>query len=485
MKKKIAIVGAGPCGISVLINLLKNLSNSDISIFDINQNFCKGNSFRVDSDSLLLNTTVDTTSVFYEDRLHFFKWLNSKKDIPKKYKLKSAFVPRNLASKYLFETLNEYLLKSSEKNNNVRIFDFFLFKYDAKHTFIDTSMNEYLFKYVILCTGHTSSSINMKCKLGELSNNDGYIENSFLNINGKIHKNDNVLIIGSNLSAIDTMLLLNESKHQGKICILSKSGSLPSVRSDMGGDYKPKYLGLEGFKSETISVNHLKRLFFKELLLLTTKEDVKSYFLISKDPKIQLETDILNCIYSKNKWQVLVFSMLEILTNYWFKFSTADRILIKNKYKKIIDRFISSMPLENALLLKDYLNNGRLEITKSSHENVYYSNSKKGFLIKNKNVVYNKIIDSSPINIENKDFSSLLNSMLEIGVVKTNINRLNSLDIDNKFFKCRNDFDANSNIDTPIVYAIGPTLRNNLIVSNFFLESSRQANIITNHISTS
>lgn len=485
MKKRIAIVGAGPSGITLLINLLNNISDSDISIFDIGHNFYEGNSFNTNSNKLLLNTTVDTTSVFYEDKLHFYNWLKSNIDFHKSKNLKSSFVPRNIASRYLREVLNEYIERSDENNNSVKIHQSFLSKHITNKKFVDTNLKEHWFDFVILCTGHTSSPINIKHNFRKLSGHSSYIKGSFLKIGNKIKTNDNVLIIGSSLSAIDCLILLNEKKHKGQICFLSRSGNLPSVRSDMGGGYSPRFLTLSNFKSSNIqekkSIFKFKFLLFKELLLSSRKEDIRMFFTVEENPKKQLQIDILNCIKLKNKWQSLIFSALDILTNFWYYFTIEDRVFIKKKYKKIIDRLISSMPLENAILINKYLNTGQLSIIKSLGEDIYYSEQKKGFLIKKSNVVYDKVINSSGINIQNQYCDSLINSLFDSNIIKLEKSKekIKVLDINNNF-ECMNDFEDNKSI--PKIYVIGTTIKNNLIVANYFLESSRQSNIISNCI---
>ena len=80
---KIAIIGMGVAGVSVLSAMTKHpiFQKHEIILFDKPQTFGTGLPYQPDSSIILLNQTADTMSMEQNDRLDFVRWWKSIKGI--------------------------------------------------------------------------------------------------------------------------------------------------------------------------------------------------------------------------------------------------------------------------------------------------------------------------------------------------------------------------------------------------------------------
>ncbi|MFT2110834.1 FAD/NAD(P)-binding protein [Marinomonas sp. 2405UD68-3] len=97
--KKIAIIGADPSGVSSYLQLIKELHNNliSITIFDT-LGIAKSFSFNTDLASSLNNTSIGVSSLYADDKLDYFKWLQDKK--PNLNVSSSDFVSRYYFKEY-------------------------------------------------------------------------------------------------------------------------------------------------------------------------------------------------------------------------------------------------------------------------------------------------------------------------------------------------------------------------------------------------
>lgn len=150
---KIAIVGMGAAGVSVLHAMTKfsEYADAEIIIYTDPDTFGTGLPYQPDSNILLLNQRAETMSIKQEDPLDFVRWAVAKKGFKDGEK---AHLPRPWYGEYLQETMKKAIeiLKPtiikeevhdlSIQNNNTII--------------LRTPNSEQQVDMVHLCTGHLS-----------------------------------------------------------------------------------------------------------------------------------------------------------------------------------------------------------------------------------------------------------------------------------------------------------------------------------------
>ena len=102
--KRIAIVGVGVTGISVLKEMAAHdyYQNFEIVLFNEPRTLGTGVPYQDDSELLLINQTADTMSLEEEDKYDFVKWVQVNKDSTAGNK---DFIPRKWYGEYLKEKL--------------------------------------------------------------------------------------------------------------------------------------------------------------------------------------------------------------------------------------------------------------------------------------------------------------------------------------------------------------------------------------------
>ncbi len=227
--KKITIIGSGATGTLLAINLIKHNDNQpiEINLVDKKGRIGRGVAYSTATDYHLLNVPAGKMGAFPDDLEHFYRWLTAKDyDF-----FPNDFVPRKFYGAYLRETLFE-ALKNKRPNVSVNLLDD-----EAVDVLVDDARAQ-----VILNSGEILYSDKVILAFGNFlpphprSENQSFTESEkyFQNpwgakIHYKIEPGDDVFIIGTGLTAIDTVLSLRNKRHTGKIYLFSTRGLLPAV----------------------------------------------------------------------------------------------------------------------------------------------------------------------------------------------------------------------------------------------------------------
>ncbi|EOX4357305.1 FAD/NAD(P)-binding protein [Vibrio cholerae] len=482
MKTNIVIVGGGASCISFIYAFIKNKKHVKgevtITIVEKLKEFGPGNAYMDDLDSNILNTKAEFISVLDDKPGDFFQWtvLNKDKWLEKYPFLeinKSTYVPRALFGLYMADTFEKVCEAASDEGVNINKINDEVF---------DVSNDAYGYVKVFLKSGKVlvANKLILACGTQHLSNNrSGIINNPYptLGLKNRVAVNDKVAIIGSRLSAIDTIIALMESGHNGKITIFSRSGNFPYVRGSQGR-YKNHFLNKDyierNFQSMTL----------EDIVELYNLEECRYYDL---NPECKFEPfplfsfnnfDLRSFINSEiekssepRAWQAILYDTNSCIDYIWNK-------LIEDDKKRFFHSFYSkamslrvSIPENNAKKILSYLESGKLEFISGDPEiknfkNSYYIHSKR-FKGRFDKVIY---AVGSPRSVKDMD-SDLLNNMLINGDVKEHL--YGGIVVDSSTYGVVND---NDEISTA-VYAIGE------ITSGQFIFTSAM-DIIIRHASS-
>ncbi|KAI1711601.1 FAD-NAD(P)-binding domain-containing protein [Ditylenchus destructor] len=241
-----AVIGGGAGGLSFCVQFYGKIKsvplNSlvEILVFEKGKEIGTGLPYSWEDDVFITNTPKcnHNVSVGYEG--HFTQWLE---DNGYDYGW-TDFPPRHVFGKYL-KAQADLLLKKATKHPNIRLryltetevldirhaessdFEtvskqYVVLSRDIKgNSYVEWRANE-----IVLCSGHFPSD-----PYREFQGNPGYVHN----LSGEyermssIPKNEDVVVIGSRLSAVDVVLQLSSQRHRGRIIMASRSGLLPIV----------------------------------------------------------------------------------------------------------------------------------------------------------------------------------------------------------------------------------------------------------------
>jgi uncharacterized NAD(P)/FAD-binding protein YdhS len=227
-KKDVTIIGGGFSGTMLAVQLLRRSPGWSVAIIDQSPVPAQGLAYGTEQDCHLLNVPAGGMSAFPTDPDHFLRWAQGHHD---SRTLSSSFLPRALYGRYLSALLNE--ARTSASANLEWIRDEALSLSREHNGFVIHRKNgpPLFTQSVILAMGNFPpgdlgiSGMKDRCQ--------HYVRLAWSKeALGGLSANDDVLLIGSGLTAVDIAISLHAARFQGKIHILSRHGLIPHVHSD-------------------------------------------------------------------------------------------------------------------------------------------------------------------------------------------------------------------------------------------------------------
>lgn len=223
---RIAIVGAGFSGTMTAVGLLRHGAELRIDLIDGTSRFGRGVAYQENSFGVLLNVRASGMSAFADEPNHFVEWLAKHHPSFKA----SDFVPRDMYGQYL-----STLLQSSAERSRGRLT---LVADEAVGVRRVGEMFEVQFQRgacrryngVVVAIGNLPSQrLPIPAEPGAL--HPAWSSRSFI----EVEKLSKVAVIGTGLTAVDTILTLIQRGYRGGIVAISRRGLLPMVQLPPGG----------------------------------------------------------------------------------------------------------------------------------------------------------------------------------------------------------------------------------------------------------
>ncbi|ENM5725939.1 FAD/NAD(P)-binding protein [Vibrio mimicus] len=446
--KNIAIIGAGPSGLSAYLQLVKEQHTelSSITLFDP-QGVGKSFSFHTDLASSLTNTSVGVTSLYADDKLDYFKWLRDKK--PELNVTCSDFISRFYFSEYCldrFQQSKDYAA-SFGCSTLVERSEVKALAYKNERMIVTNQDDiDFVFDAVILATGIRTAIPNEIEKGCENFVATPYPERHFLS---RVNNHSNVLILGSKLSAIDVAVAIYNHYPAARMTMVSRSGELPSVRDSLLIK-KPSHL---------------------DLTILSRLSAPSCYREANVAEK--LGRDIANCKSNQNDWEDIVGQFIEEFNEQIPFMPTARQLELSTQFHYFIKHYVSSFPLKNAEIVLNAIASGRLHIIQK--------NLSEYLCIQDNKVCGNNagVIDSFDLVINASGISHKpLNDELigSLSVFSVRRNKSGGLSLDASTMKVNSDNNA-----VPL-YVIGGPATGEVPITNYVRSSVIQAKKIVSHI---
>lgn len=330
--KKFTIIGGGATGTLLAVNLIKNSGDQPITINIIEKNsrFARGVAYSTTNKAHLLNVPANKMGAFPDDVEGFYKWLTANDH---NYS-SNDFVPRKIYGEYLQETFSETLKNTGE--------DVTVNTYNDEAVDISIENNQ---AHIILKSGETIISDKVVLAFGNFlpphprTENQDYTcaEKYFQNpwdekISEKLDSKDEVLIIGTSLTMVDTVLTLFNDQHQGKITAISTHGWLPAVH-ELGFVYP-------SFADE-----------------LKDKTKISDLFkIIRKHAK--------NAESQNSNWRGVIDTLRPATQTLWLNLSDKEKRRFMRHARRLWDVSRHRIPVECREILRKMENTGQLHISK-------------------------------------------------------------------------------------------------------------------------
>ncbi|MBN2910328.1 FAD/NAD(P)-binding protein [Polycladomyces sp. WAk] len=363
----IGVVGGGAACVSLVHYLVdKGVPGSfDVTVFEANRPVGPGLAYQQDTDILRMNRMARTMSVLAEDPEHFWKWLSSHPYYAPLYEGTDDYLPRSLFGAYLqdvFEQTRRVGLKKSISVEVVKKEVIHLYKRD-RYRLMTRDGETHEFDIVILCIGHPSSIDHFN-----LRGNDRYVHHPYplspaISV---IFRNDRVAVLGSSLTAVDVAIALQKQGHAGEIHLLSRTGELPSVRSEFA-PCQLRYLTREAMvgilqKRGVIRLRDIIRLFRRELRPYGEDwRDVLFPHSRKRSPVEWLKRE-LDAARNKRRWQSVLAAANEIIEEFWLYLDEADKNRFMRDYHRLFMARRNPMPVRNAVKIHQMMQQRQLTV---------------------------------------------------------------------------------------------------------------------------
>lgn len=418
------IIGAGVSGVALFRQLVeKAIANNktDISICLMNEEKSLGTGLpylKDQSHILRVNDYADNLSLHPTNLLEFLEWVYANPAIAKRFnfvveKTSAGFVfnedypPRALYGHYFQAVLNSTIEKAIVhgiqiqivKNNATSVQKTMVNGSRIWHVF-SGSGKKVTAKNLILATGLLPSN-----KFDKFNSN-AHFHPALSDTVSKIEPNSTVAILGSRLSAYDSVrLLLLNNHHLGNIILISESGLISQVRNyriKPAPTIQMKYLTPENITKykDHLTLEYIVDLFNKEIsehlgkafsLNVYLQEEAKEDMGKRLEKGVQYNKDgkILNIFLPV--LHNMVFSVFPLLCKY---LPEAQLISFMSKYYGSFSRHAFTIPLMTAELMNDSYIQGQLSF-QSGFENIESVGDSFKIQTKNGVITADHIIDAT------------------------------------------------------------------------------------------
>lgn len=368
----IAIIGGGPAGVSLCLQLTQVLKRKApitkiiISLFEKSDSLGVGLPYNQShEDAFCINLPKKYMVLMPEQYNHFSNWLAPRTDN------QSTFPPRYYFGQYAQEQLASIHDDAHYELNIYREHHILVIKRLAAnhyqiHAQHKTQVREYFTQYIIFATGHLPNPTFAHLHQNGCQRTPWDIQHY-----QKIPINDHVGIVGTRLTAIDAVLKLKQ-QHKGPISLFSRSGLLSSVR---GEHPLPQMNYLTPHNVQKLLKTHPPLSLLPELIALF-EQDIADHLppphnvwamlkiLQSLSPLERLQSEIKQAEQQQTTWQSVLSCLYQFMFKLWPFLPLTSKAQFLKKHHSVFLSLLCSFPLEKAYDLYDMMRQGQLQVQK-------------------------------------------------------------------------------------------------------------------------
>lgn len=231
MGSKVIIIGGGLSGSLLAMQLARSPGGSEVVLIEKNPEFLgRGVAYQYDFTHQPLNVVAGGMSLFPDKPLDFVRWLEANHF---RYNhlidqaSPEAFIPRKIFGDYVLENLEKIQQEVSERlqiriDEAISIMDF-----GKRKTVVFASGNALHADHVILALGNFPPA-DLFAPHNPVQNDPRYYASPWSDrVYSDIKGDEDILLVGSGLTAVDIVLGLIVRKFRGKVTMLSRRGVFP------------------------------------------------------------------------------------------------------------------------------------------------------------------------------------------------------------------------------------------------------------------
>ncbi|UXR79092.1 FAD/NAD(P)-binding protein [Staphylococcus sp. IVB6227] len=365
---KVAIVGMGTAGVSVLRQLVKHkmFEHLQVDIYDNKKNMGQGEPFQNDSEDLLINVPVDMLSLNLDNIKEFREWYTSQDDFDYG---DAEYLPRYVFGHYMKSYLDQYV----KRYDNIHVIPHEVTQIgvveeekeiSVKKIIVQTDEHDSrsaVYDYVFLSTGTFSYNDPYDLKGSPKYIHEPYPANRALD---DVSERDKIAVIGTGLASLDVIRYVLKH-HDQTLVLASRGGQLPSVRGEMI-TVTLQYMTRETFDEikqnhmGTIPLSILKALFKKECDAL----NIPFKTLIHRRTG-NVVRDLQYDLAHPESLGLLQSFLMELKDNMnwiWNSLTYDDQQLFLERYYQYFKENMNPMPRDTAQFIIDAIESSQLEV---------------------------------------------------------------------------------------------------------------------------
>jgi uncharacterized NAD(P)/FAD-binding protein YdhS len=364
---RLAIAGAGASAVCLLDALARSADRVDVTVFDPAPAPWRGRPYRCDLPAVRVNAPPPEMSVRDGDHGHFERWLDANGGAAEPDPWSGdRFVPRERYGAYLEAAAAEAIAAIEGAGGTVAL------RRCAATGVLRTSEQVVVrtddgrlqpFDAFVLCVG-----VGRPADLYGLDGATGYVPDPYPALTALEPVEGDTAVIGSGLTAVDTVLALAATRSEGRIALVSRSGVLPGVRQR----YTPSRL--RHFKVDRI--RELARrgpLRLEDLTALMAAEIGAGGFDVAgvarelsslgrEEPRARLARHLGMVDDPDLGLRILQQAVPETGPDVWPRLDARDRELVLQEHYRALMSLCCPMPPASAATLLSLMDSGRLEV---------------------------------------------------------------------------------------------------------------------------
>ncbi len=378
----VVVVGGGAASVAALVQLVQSFAakqqTASILVVEKSKHIGEGLSYSTSEPDHILNLGADIMSAEPGKPDGFLQWLKRKNIV-----IDTQYPPRQLFGQYLRELFEETKLAARTHGIHVEVMceteALKVLSCAAERNILLSARGAHFTvraRQILLCLGHLPTETYTELK--------GY-PNYFHSVWDKrkaitnIPHDQTIYIVGSRLTAIDTVLELVAHGHHGKIILMSRSGLLPCVIGQ-SRPYALRYLTEEKLAEATngyerpLSLDVLLKLFWAEMSAAEGHIIQPESVLHPRvTPRAWLEKEIHAAETHIRPWQSVLVALYPLVPKIWGLLTEEDQLRFMKEFYSPWMAYLAAFPLESARKILRLLASGQLEVKSHLLEIAYLS----------------------------------------------------------------------------------------------------------------
>ncbi len=366
-----AVVGSGASGILTTIQLIEQAGDVDIKgrlriqVFDRDGDLARGPAYGTLHDCHILNMRASTMSMYADRPEHFCDWMNVQFREDGGAVSGDAYVPRSRYGRYLREQLLNAVEGAQRQGVEVEFVTAEVTDClpGSGKALVQCGDVMYPCDAAVLCSGDIAGN-----RFPQLTDTPGYISSAWqYEAIAGIHQSRSVAVIGSSLTAVDVLVMLDALGHRGEIHCVSRLRSLPKVQGPPS-PWELQYVTRERVEKLTehgtrqAALAEIAALYRQEVELATgTAVDWAAVLGSAHRPVADtLPEDIREAAEGRNRWYAALDATGHLAPYLWNRMDDSSKDVFLARYASLWAMYRHSMPLPNAEKIWRMVREGQL-----------------------------------------------------------------------------------------------------------------------------